>query len=43
MDAARALARFGGIVVDANRIDVCYREAYPDRAVVACESIVRKK
>jgi|HubBroStandDraft_6_1064221.scaffolds.fasta_scaffold33509_2 hypothetical protein len=32
-----------GIVVDANRIDVCYREAYPDRAVVACESIVRKK
>jgi hypothetical protein len=32
-----------GIVVDADRIDVCYREVYPDRAVVACESLVRKK
>ena len=32
-----------GIVMDANRIDVCYREAYPDRAVVACESIMRQK
>jgi hypothetical protein len=31
-----------GVVVSANRIDVCYREAYTDRGVVACESIQRK-
>jgi hypothetical protein len=31
-----------GVVVGANRIDVCYREAYSDRGVVACETLQRK-
>jgi hypothetical protein len=31
-----------GVVIDANKIDICYRHVRPDSAVVGCELIERK-
>lgn len=32
-----------GVVIDANKIDICYRHVRPDSAVVGCELMERKK
>lgn len=32
-----------GVVIDANKIDICYRHVRPESAVVGCELMERKK